>query len=106
MLACNPVSHTSLATRLSIPDGAAALQRVLGEKVRRLREARGLSRSALAAAAGLSVGRVSVIESGRGNPRVATLGAIASALDVEVASLLVENAALPSDKPRAANKRG
>lgn len=70
-----------------------ALQRALGQNVRRLRQVRGLSRAELAAATGLSHPGLTVIEGGRGNPRAATLRAIASALGVEIASLLAEGSA-------------
>ena len=80
---------------LTVPNGAAALQRTLGSHVRRLRKARGLSQAALATAAGVSVGNLSMIESGRGNPRATTLAAIAAALEVNPTSLLVEEPSAP-----------
>jgi transcriptional regulator with XRE-family HTH domain len=44
----------------------------------------------LAAAAGVSVGNLRLIESGRGNPRATTLAAIAAALEISPTSLLIE----------------
>lgn len=79
---------------LTAPNGVQAVQRILGQNVRRLRQARGMTRAALAAAAGVSAGNLSVIESGRGNPRATTLAAIAAALEVNATILLVEG---PSD---------
>ena len=61
----------------------------LGENIRRLREARGLSQNALAAAAGLDQGHLSTIEGGkRANPTAAVLVALARALGVTVDDLL------------------
>lgn len=72
-----------------------AMQHALGRNVRRLRRVRGLSRAELAAVTGLSHPGLTVIEGGRGNPRASTLRAIASALGVEIASLLAEASASP-----------
>ena len=62
----------------------------LGQRIRRLRNASGLSQDALARAAG--IGRVTLVrlEKGEQTPRYKTLGAIARALGVDVSELLVE----------------
>ena len=62
----------------------------LGQRVRRLRNAAGLSQDALARAAG--IGRVTLVrlEKGEQTPRYKTLGTIARALVVDVSKLLVE----------------
>ena len=62
----------------------------LGQRIRRLRKAAGLSQDALAREAG--IGRVTLVrlEKGEQTPRYKTLGAIAKALGVEGAELLVE----------------
>lgn len=62
----------------------------LGQRIRRLRNAAGLSQDALAREAG--IGRVTLVrlEKGEQTPRYKTLGAIAKALGVDVADLLVD----------------
>ncbi|MDE0200610.1 MAG: helix-turn-helix transcriptional regulator, partial [Caldilineaceae bacterium] len=61
----------------------------LGQRIRRLRNAAGLSQDALARAA--SIGRVTLVrlEKGEQTPRYRTLGAIAKALGADVSELLV-----------------
>ena len=65
-------------------------RRTLGRRIRRLRNAAGLSQVALAGAAG--IGRVTLVrlEKGEQTPRFKTLGAIAGALGVNVSELLVD----------------
>lgn len=63
--------------------GAAA-----GARVRALREERGLTLTALAAAAGIGKGSLSELESGRRNPTLDTLYAVAGPLGVPLAALL------------------
>jgi transcriptional regulator with XRE-family HTH domain len=70
-------------------DVAAAV----GRNVRALRQQRRMTIDALAAAAGLSRGTVIQIETARGNPSIATLCNLASALRVGVGSLVDEDAA-------------
>ena len=62
----------------------------LGQRIRRLRNAAGLSQDALARAAG--IGRLTLVrlEKGEQTPRYKTLGAIARALRVDVSAMLVE----------------
>ena len=62
----------------------------LGQRIRRLRNAAGLSQDALARAAG--IGRVTLVrlEKGEQTARYKTLGEIAKALGVDVSDLLVE----------------
>jgi XRE family transcriptional regulator, regulator of sulfur utilization len=63
--------------------GAAA-----GARVRELRLERGLSLSALAGAAGIGKGSLSELESGRRNPTLDTLYALAGPLGVPLAALV------------------
>ena len=65
-------------------------RQTLGQRIRRLRNAAGLSQDALARAAG--IGRVTLVrlEKGEQTPRFKTLGAIAGALGVNVSELLVD----------------
>ena len=62
----------------------------LAQRIRRLRNAAGLSQDALAREAG--IGRVTLVrlEKDEQTPRYKTLGAIARALGVDVSDLLVE----------------
>lgn len=56
----------------------------LGEQIRDLREARGLSLARLAEATGKSIGYLSQIERGRSEVSISTLKAISDALDVQI----------------------
>jgi transcriptional regulator with XRE-family HTH domain len=73
----------------SSDDVAAAV----GRNVRALRQQRRMTIDALAAAAGVSRGTVIQIETARGNPSIATLCNLASALRVGVGSLVDDDAA-------------
>lgn len=55
-----------------------------GQRVRDLREARGLSRMKLAAAAGVSLSTLLLMEMGRTAPRLDTVFALAEALGVRL----------------------
>ena len=65
-------------------------RRTLGRRIRRLRDAAGLSQVALAGAAG--IGRVTLarLEKGEHTPRYETLSAVARVLGVDVSELLVD----------------
>jgi transcriptional regulator with XRE-family HTH domain len=65
-------------------------QEVLAANLRRLRIARRLSLSELARATGMSKATLSSVESGRSNPTIETLAALAAALRVSLAELLEE----------------
>lgn len=65
-------------------------QDVLAANLRRLRIARRLSLSELARATGMSKATLSSVESGRSNPTVETLAALAAALRVTLGELLEE----------------
>lgn len=65
-------------------------QPALGKAIRQLRDKRGMTQEALAHAAGVTVGHLSMIERGHSNPTWATVKAIAAALEgsmVELAKL-------------------
>ena len=72
----------------------------VGRNVRALRQQRRMTIDALAAAAGVSRGTVIGVETARGNPSIATLCNLATALRVGVASLVDGDAA-----PRIAVRR-
>ena len=65
-------------------------QDVLAANLRRMRIARRLSLSELARATGMSKATLSSVESGRSNPTVETLAALAGALRVPLGELLEE----------------
>lgn len=71
----------------------AGLLMALGQRVRERRTERGLTLRDLAARAGLSLRFVAEVEAGRGNPSVASLAALAEALQTSAAGLLSEPAA-------------
>ena len=63
-------------------------QEILAANLRRLRIARRLSLSELARATGMSKATLSSVESGRSNPTIETLAALAAALRVSLGELL------------------
>jgi transcriptional regulator with XRE-family HTH domain len=72
------------------------LQSAFGEQLRRLRQEQGLTLEDISRTSGLSIGGLSQLERGKGNPAFFTLIKIAHALDVPVARLLhVERTASP-----------
>ena len=85
MAANKPVAEAE--RRLPVVD-ASLLVSDLGEHVRRLRLERQLTLEEVAAMSGCSVGSLSQLERGRGNPAFFTLVKIAHALEVPVARLL------------------
>ena len=62
-------------------------QLALGKAIRQLRDKRGMTQEALAHAAGVTVGHLSMIERGHSNPTWATVKAIAAALDASMIEL-------------------
>ncbi len=72
------------------PQSQSRPQDVLAANLRRMRIARRLSLSELARATGMSKATLSSVESGRSNPTVETLAALAGALRVSLGELLEE----------------
>lgn len=68
-----------------MPDPAS---RTVGTQVRRRREQRGITSAELARRAGISKANLSGIESGRGNPTLETMNALALALAIPLTDLL------------------
>jgi transcriptional regulator with XRE-family HTH domain len=62
-------------------------QPALGKAIRQLRNKRGMTQEALAHAAGVTVGHLSMIERGHSNPTWATVKAISAALDMSMVEL-------------------
>jgi transcriptional regulator with XRE-family HTH domain len=65
-----------------------AMLQDLGTRVRSLRKERGLTLERLSELSGLSIGIVSQIERGRGNPSFTTLAQLAHGLDIPVGRLM------------------
>lgn len=82
-----PGSNTDgLVERTARPDHGR-----MGERLRMARQARGLSLRELAQRLGVSASLISQVETGRANPSVSTLYAIAAELDVSLDELLFED---------------
>jgi transcriptional regulator with XRE-family HTH domain len=88
---------TLRARSLPIPPGdelgAAEAARRIGDNLRRLRKAKGLSLDQLAQSSGVSRAALSQIESSKGNPTVGVIWKIATGLDIPFSDLLGETRA-------------
>lgn len=67
------------------------LEAIVGQNVRRLRKAKGLSQETLAAEVGVDMRYLGGIERGQENPTIKVVGNIAKALGVHPSVLLVES---------------
>jgi len=65
----------------------------IGNRIRELRQARGLTLQALAEACALSQSMLSLVERGRASPSIGSLIVIANALGVQMSDLIVEHPA-------------
>jgi transcriptional regulator with XRE-family HTH domain len=65
------------------------VRRALGKNLRQAREREGLTQEAVAERSGVHPTEVSRIESGKRDPRIATVEALAEAVGVSVSDLLV-----------------
>lgn len=65
------------------------VQRALGKNLRQARERAGLTQEVVAERSGVHPTEVSRIESGKRDPRIATVEALAEAVGVSVSDLLV-----------------
>lgn|SRR5690242_12563610 len=73
---------------LSVAPAIGSMLQDLGVQLRSLRKERGLTLERLSELSGLSMGIVSQIERGRGNPSFATLAQLAHGLDIPIGRLL------------------
>jgi transcriptional regulator with XRE-family HTH domain len=88
-----PRQETELLTGSLAPkDVTPTLESEIGAEVRRLRKELELTVSELGAAAGISAGMMSKIENGSISPSLATLSALAKALNVPISRLFRESA--------------
>ena len=78
----------------------------LAEKLKRLREGAGLSQSALAERAGLSLRSIQNWEQGHRLPKAAAVLALAEALKADVGELLAEVAGRPTGGKGRKGKKG
>lgn len=83
----------------------------VGCQVRRLRQERGLTLTALAERSGLNTGYLSQVENGKASPSLETLQALADAIEVPVAWFLIDTSQPPrvvraSERPRRTSRVG
>jgi transcriptional regulator with XRE-family HTH domain len=83
-------------------NGAAPEYGVIGDRLREVRNARGLSLRAMAARLGVSASLISQVETGRARPSVRTLYAIAAELGISLDELLFSDARPATDEAEAA----
>ena len=101
-LGCSPCELAYGVQGAPLPQEDAMRSAGCGERLRQLREARGLSKLALACAAGLDGSAILPIESGRVAPSVATAEALAAALTCSPCWLAYGEGASPTDDPDGA----
>lgn len=77
-------SEVAAPPRPEADEAASAAIRYLGPEIRNLRKARGMTLAAVAAASGLSVGYLSLLERDRATPSINALHAISRALGVTI----------------------
>jgi transcriptional regulator with XRE-family HTH domain len=75
-------------TPLFTPMDPAEFSSDLGQQIRALRQSKGLTLEAIAQRSGISIGALSQVERGKGNPAFFTLIKIAHALEVPLTNLL------------------
>lgn len=78
---------------------------LVGGRIRRRRQERGLTLARVAETTGLNVGYLSQVENDKASPSLETLGALAEALDVPIAWFLLDQSVPPrvvraADRPR------
>ena len=64
------------------------LQKIIGNRIRVLRESKGISQQVLAAMCNFEKGNMSRIEAGRTNPTLTTLYKISQALGIKITDLV------------------
>lgn len=101
-LGCSPCELAYGVQGAPLPPEDALRAAGCGERLRQLREARGLSKLALACAAGLDGSAILPIESGRVAPSLATAEALAAALTCSPCWLAYGEGASPIDDPDGA----
>lgn len=64
------------------------IQKIVGNRIRLLRESKGISQQVLAAICNFEKGNMSRIEAGRTNPTLSTLYKISQALEIKITDLV------------------
>ena len=64
------------------------LQKIIGSRIKQLRESKGVTQQDLAAMCNFEKGNMSRLEAGRTNPTITTLYKISQALNVKIIDLL------------------
>jgi transcriptional regulator with XRE-family HTH domain len=64
------------------------IQKIVGNRIRSLRESKGVSQQVLAAICNFEKGNMSRIEAGRTNPTLSTLYKISQALEIKITDLV------------------
>jgi transcriptional regulator with XRE-family HTH domain len=98
-LGCSPCELAYGVQGAPLPPEDALRAAGCGERLRQLREARGLSKLALACAAGLDGSAILPIESGRVAPSLATVEVLAAALQCSPCWLAYGEGADPLNRP-------
>jgi len=88
---------------VSIPQGAATgpepVDRAVGQRLRSLRRARGLSLEAVASSTGLSIGFISQVERGLSSPSLRVLALLADMLQIGIGGLFEPGPDAPDPDP-------
>jgi transcriptional regulator with XRE-family HTH domain len=84
---------------------------LVGGRIRRRRQERGLTLARVAETTGLNVGYLSQVENDKASPSLETLGALAEALDVPIAWFLLDQSVGPrvvraADRPQRRRRTG
>jgi len=90
---------------MSVADNGG-VDAAVGATLRTLRDARGLTARDLAGASGVSAAMISRVEAGRASPSLATLTALAEALETPLASLFRDAGRAKSDFTHVRNGEG
>src|ERR687895_258547 len=82
---------------------------LVGGRIRRRRQERGLTLARVAETTGLNVGYLSQLENDKASPSLETLGTLAAALDVPIAWFLLDQSMPPrvvraADRPRRSRR--
>lgn len=64
------------------------IQKIIGERIKLMRESKGISQQVLAAICNFEKGNMSRIEAGRTNPTLFTLYKISQALEIKITDLV------------------
>lgn len=103
--ATNPTAaEADAAAHRAVPGPDSPLDRAIGLRVQRLRQAQGLSLAALAARSGVSKAMISRVERAQNSATAALLGRLAAGLGVPLAALLVDDETQPGPLRRLAEQ--